>query len=239
MGLTFIMRMLTAILAVSSNKIYMKTLIIIIIAASFFVTKIACAQGIVYLSNLGQVSNGSDPVGNNSWLAAEFRTGADVDGYQLDSIQLAMTTASGNPSGFTAMLYSSISLAATLPGSSLGRLNGSLNPTTGGIFTYTPASSLTLSPRTDYFIVLTGNTAIATGAYEWNVTGTPSIGLDGWGGNTSLCYSSDGSSWSFLSGTLAQFALSATPVPEPSAFGLLGLGSLLFIRHSHKAKAIR
>ena len=72
-----------------------------------------------------------------------------------------MNTASGNPSGFNVSLYSSLSGE---PYNNLGNLVGS-DPSVGGIFTYT-ANGLTLSPSTDYFIVLTAATPVAEGAYD-------------------------------------------------------------------------
>ena len=209
--------------------VHMRKLMVIAVAVGFFAARIAHAQGTIYLSNLGQVSNGSAPVASDSWLAADFRTGTNTGGYLLDSVQLAMTDASGNPSGFTAMLYSAIGGVAIFPGSSLGALNGSLNPVTSSVYTYTPTSSLALSPSTHFFIVLTAGTAVADGAYDWRVTDTASMGFDGWSANTSLCHSSDGSGWHFFSGTLAQFALTATPIPEPSASSLLLMGVGFFI----------
>jgi len=198
------------------------------------------AQGIMYLSNLSQASSGSLAVGTNSWLAAGFQTGTNAGGYWLDSIQLAMTDASGNPSAFVAMLYDQSSdLSGFSPGSSLCTLNGSLNPVTGGIYTYTPASSLTLSPNTIYFIVLTAGTTVANGAYEWNYTGTYSYNLiDNWVG---------GMDWGSANGSLGswrpvgtypydypQYAIDATAVPEPGALSLLGLGGLCFLWHRRR-----
>jgi hypothetical protein len=87
------------------------------------------AQGtMTYLSNLGQLSNGSNAVGSDSWLAALFYTGANAAGYSLDSVQLGMADASGSPSDFTAMIYgmNSKMIGGIFPGSSLGTLDGSL-----------------------------------------------------------------------------------------------------------------
>jgi hypothetical protein len=84
-----------------------------------------------------------------------------------------MADASGNPSGFTVMLYSAIGNLAVLPGSSLGTLSGSTDPATGGIYTYTAPSNLTLSSTTLYFIVLTAGTAVANGAYTWSESSYP------------------------------------------------------------------
>jgi hypothetical protein len=157
----------------------------------------------------------------------------------LNSIQLAMTDASGNPSGFTAMLYGNGNIpAGGSLGSSLGTLVGSLNPVTGGIFTYTPASNLTLLPNKGYSIVLTAGTAIANGAYEWSYAGTYSCNFSGgWGGGGRFT-SSNGSSWSYDLGAFPQFALNATAVPEPGVLGLFGLGGLVFLWHHRKSKAV-
>src|ERR1035438_2380483 len=67
--------------------------------------QVAEAQGTLYVSNLGLTSSGSSPVGNDSWLAVDFQTGTNAGGYSLNSFRLALTDASGIPSGFTAMLY--------------------------------------------------------------------------------------------------------------------------------------
>src|ERR1035438_4209949 len=140
--------------------------IIIMFLVGLVATKIVEAQGTTYLSNLGDSSTGSSSIGSDSWLAADVSTGNNIGGYTFNSIQLALTDASDNPSGFTVMVYGQDNSVhgSILPGSSLGTLTGSLSPVTGGIYTYTTASSLTLLPRTDYFIVLTAGTAIANGA---------------------------------------------------------------------------
>lgn len=187
------------------------------------------AQGTVtYLSNLGQTPTGNDPVGSDSWLATDIFAGNNIGGYVLNSVQLGMTDASGNPSGFTLMIYSATFGVGISPGSSLATLNGSANPSTTGIYTYTSDSRLTLSPGTDYFIVLTAGTTVANGSYEWNLT-IPNvlIGNGSWkaGG---IFHSADGSNWNYNSGAL-QFSITATPVPEPSTEVLLGLGGILLL----------
>src|ERR1035437_6014767 len=90
----------------------MKISIIVCLALAASVPQITQAQAsTTYLSNLDQPSSGSLPVGSNSWLAIEIITGGNRAGYSLDSIQLAMTDASGNPRGFTAMLCSNALIA--------------------------------------------------------------------------------------------------------------------------------
>jgi len=215
---------------------------IIVLAVVLSVPQILQAQGTTYLSNLGQPSTGSLAVGSDSWYAALFFTGTNASGYSLNSVQLAMTDASGNPSGFTAMLYAQdySNGFAIFPGSRLGTLSGSTDPATGGIYTYTDDSNITLSPSTPYFVVLTAGTTVANGAYDWSLAGIDSYNPNGgWGviGGVSGDYlhSSDSSSWnSTSSGGFPQFAINATAVPEPSSGILLGLGGLGFLWHRRK-----
>jgi hypothetical protein len=87
---------------------------------------------------LGQASAGGEAVASDSWIAAGFGTGTNANGYDLDTIQLAMTGATGGPSGFTAMLYSAAGTFGIFPGSNIGTLNGSANPSNAGTYSYTP-----------------------------------------------------------------------------------------------------
>ncbi len=182
------------------------------------------AQGMLYVSNLGQTPTGSASIGSDAWIAQEFFTGNDSSGYTLNSIQLLMNAASGNPSGFTVSLYSSSSSGNGTfgDGSSLGILTGS-DPRAGGIFTYT-ASGLTLSPYTYYFIVLTAATPVAEGAYVWS-EGRYAFGSNQWEILFDYYNSANGSSWTGHARSGAfQMAIDATPVPEPATYALAGLG---------------
>jgi hypothetical protein len=179
------------------------------------------AQGtLTYLSNLGQTSIGNNPVGSNSWLAAGFITGYNTEGYVLNSVQLEMTGASGNPSGFRVMVYIQ-NLFAIVPGNIVGTLAGSTDQAIGGFYTYTPTSNIILYPNIYYFIVITAGTAVANGSY--NPSGD-------WGGGIGhVATSGNGSSWFGTPAGYAQFAITATPIPEPSPSLLLLLGSGVFI----------
>ncbi len=208
---------------------------IIVFGLTLFAPHIIRGQGITYLSNLEQPSIGSHPVASDSWLAALFYTGNNIDGYVFNSIQLGMTDSTGNPSGFTAMIYADNgNHGGGAPGNSIGTLNGSLNPANGGIYTYTGDSSITLSPSTPYYIVITAGTVAANGAYGWSLAGTDSYNPSGgWhviqGVSSGVFSSIDGSTWSSISATYPQFAITATPVPEPSAWALLFFGSGILI----------
>ncbi len=207
--------------------------IIIVFAVAILAPQITTAQGTTtFLSNLGQTSSGSNPVGSNSWLAAGFATGNNASGHLFNSVQLAMTDASGNPSGFTVMICASAPDPVNV-GNSLGTLTGSANPATAGTYTYTAPSDISLSPSTAYYIVISAGTAVENGSYEWSFLNTSSYQPVGnWGASVTFI-SSGGlpSSWSRLGSNpnfdYSQFALNATPVPEPGVIGLFTLGSLL------------
>jgi hypothetical protein len=210
--------------------------IIIIFAIGLAASQLIKAQGTTYMSNVGQPSTGSEAVGNDSWLAAGFETGTNSSGYIINSIQLGMLDATGNPSDLTVMLYVE-SLGGNSPGRFLGTLTGSLSPTTAGAYTYTLPFNHTFVEEGDYFIVLTSGTAVADGAYDWSLTGTSSYNRIGGWFNEPFLTSSDGSSWSRVAGIFPQFSITATPIPEPSVLGLLALGGLGFFWHRRKVKA--
>jgi hypothetical protein len=194
-------------------------------ALALLAPQTARPQGTMFVSSLGQPATGSAEVGSDSWLAAEFRTGNNSAGYVLDSVQLAMAPASGAPSQFIVALYSSVNTIAPLPGSSLGILAGSSDPVTSGIYNYA-TSGVTLSPSTDYYVVLTSGTSVSTGFYAWSFNNSPPVTSGGWGGTQDLLYSSDGSSWRFAYED-PQFSVTATAVPEPDTLSLLALAGLL------------
>ncbi len=199
-------------------------------------TRICSAQGsTTFLSNLGQTPDGSNPVGSNSWLAASFFTGANSGGYSLNSVQLGLADATGSPAGFAVMIYASADIfGGTRPTGSIGTLSGSANPATAGTYTFTPASGLVLSPSTEYFIVLTGGTAIANGAFVWDFENASDYQpSNGWLGGVTFS-SANGSTLSWLpvgnapSYENSQFAITATAAPEPGVVGLIFAGGMLF-----------
>ena len=206
---------------------------IIVLAVALLAPQINQAQETTYLSNLGEPSTGSLAVGSDSWLADGFYTGNNGSGYILNSVQLGMADASGDPSGFTVMIYSSSIIGAEFyPVSSLDTLNGSTDPTTVGIYTYTPAANLTLSPSTPYFIVLTAATAVANGAYDWSYSNYRYNPSGGWQaplavGAVDDYQSSNGTDWNLFGDDFSQYAINAAAVPEPSELALGALGTLL------------
>jgi hypothetical protein len=220
--------------------------IIIMFCVGLLTQQVTQAQGTAYISNVGQPSTGYYFVASNKWEAAMFGTGNNAGGYALNSVQLGMADATGAPSGLTVMIYSETNPVINflpqgpIPDSSLGTLDGSFDPETAGIYTYTDNANIILSPGTLYFIVLMAGTAIANGTYDWSIADPSSsyTTSGGWeiftnpsgAGNGALFkYSTDnGSSWSSSYANL-QYAITATAVPEPSPSLLLLLGSGIFI----------
>ncbi len=203
-------------------------------------TPITRAQGATtYLSNLGQASTGSATVASNSWVTVMFHTGTNTGGYALNSIQLALTDAEGSPSNFTVALAQGAAGAGPPPvpgGIVLGTLNGSLDPVTSGIYTYTWATSLTLAPNFYYCIVLTAGTSLADGTYMWACANTDSYSSSsGWFFEGAWTDATGKGAWIAINNTFPLFAVSATAVPEPSVVGLLALGSLCFLCRRREA----
>jgi hypothetical protein len=207
-----------------------KTIFIsMVLAAELFAPLFSQAQGTLYVSNLGQTPTGNNAIGSNAWVAAEFITGTNASGYFLNSVQLLMAAASGTPSGFSVSIYT----GPRGPGSSLETLNGSLDPVAAGVYTYSAVTSITLSPRSSYLVVVTGGTDIATGAYEWSQCAASFNSTDGWVVLNGSWFSGNGVGWNTGSGSVdSQFAIYAIAVPEPSTLSLAGLGlaALVFWR---------
>jgi hypothetical protein len=169
-------------------------------------------SAITYLSNLGGSS-----VTNISNARSGFITGNNPGGYVLNAVQLAMNNPVGDPNGFTVSIYE---VTKSTSGSGLpeenyvGNLNGS-DPLNAGVYTYVPTSQLILLPDSDYQLTETGG---GSGSFEWSeTTGSQHfISLGGW------AYGDD------MVGP--QYAVIATPVPEPNFCYLFTLVGLILFR---------
>jgi hypothetical protein len=184
------------------------------------------AQGTTYISNLSLDPVGNGTVADDAWLAQSFTTGNNPQGYTLNTVQAALSPASGSPIGFSVSLYSG---KGAYPGSSLGVLNGPDDPLEGGVVDYS-GSGLELLPATTYWIVLTADSPSAVGSYASRITSFfGHSATDGWWIHRYYAESYDGLGWSDSEvGLNLQFAVNATSVPEPSAFALVGLAGILF-----------
>ena len=191
------------------------------------VTPMGIAQGALRVSNIGQTPNGNGFVGSDSWIAQNFFIlASDPNDYTLNTVDLLMNSAAGNPGDFEASIYSGV--AGGAPNTFLGSLSGSDNPSVGGVHSYT-ASGITLTGGVGYFVVVTSATPLAQGAYDWSAS--DSFTQNGsWVINHQYATSSDGSAWQVSARDEAfQMALYATVVPEPTSLALLGLGSLALV----------
>ncbi len=200
------------------------------------------AQGTTYLSNLDQASIGSLAVGSNSWVAGMFYVGNNSGGYALNSVELAMKDAVGNPSGLQVMIYTVGGGGFSII-SSIGTLSGSLDPVTGGVYTYTPNAPITFAPSNAYAIVLTSGTTVADGAYEWSYGAANSYNpIGGWYtllGNAAGAWTSGNGlmlSWVRNGSAFPQFSIEATAVPEPGVLSLIALGGLHLVWCRRKAE---
>ena len=191
----------------------------------------AFAQGTTYLSNLDAASAGSQTIASDAWVAAWFETPSGSDVYSLDSIQLLMNSPSGNPSGFSLVLYNPF--MPLRPENILTTLSGS-EPSSPGIFTYT-ASGVSLLPATVYWFAVTGGTPAGAGGYQWNYADTVSLPVKGWFQGDSSQFSADGINWG-RGPAHQQFAINATAIPEPSTLALVGLAGFCLVSASMKRR---
>jgi hypothetical protein len=194
------------------------------------------AQGQLFLSNIGEPPSGYVAVGADSLIAAPFFTGNDLRGYFLHSIQLLMNGPTGSPNNLSLSIHQ-VSRAGG-PGTLVGQLTGPA-PSEAGIFTFTPASSIPLSPLTIYRLKLSGDTPVAIGSFSWDVTSSPSFESEqGWRPGTGYDYSADGIDWNVATSTRLQFAINATIVPEPSSLALcLTAGIIAVSRRARRARS--
>jgi hypothetical protein len=159
-----------------------------------------------------------------------FTTGNNSGGYTLSSIELLMAGAAGAPSGFSVSLFDA---GGRDPGSTeLENLSGSANPATAGVFAYA-SSGLVLAPSTGYWIIATADTVSTIGNFNWSSGGAAGlISQNGWFVNVGAVSSTSGASWSQT--TPFQFAIYATPVPEPSSLALLFCGGALVAGYRYR-----
>ena len=201
----------------------MKKAIAVVVSASclswLFVMS---AQGTLYVSNLDQTPTGSAAIGSDYRIAQAFDfSGNDTNQYTLDSIELRLNPATGNPNGFEVSLYSTP--GGTAPQDYLGSLAGPADPSAGGTYSYA-ALGITLSGGIGYYVVVSSATPIAQGGYVWSAS--DSITRNGsWTISNVYLTSSDGTSWDeHVRAEVFQMAIHATLIPEPSVLALAGIG---------------
>ena len=185
----------------------------------------ASAQSTLQVSNLGETPTSSATIGSDAWIAQRFYiVSSDTNTYTLDSVQLLLTPASGDPNGFAVSIYQGTGIPGDGPQTELATLTGSDDPASGGTLAYS-ASGLTLSSASDYYVVVSAATPIVQGSYSWSAVDPASFRTMSWTIQDVYFSSSNGSSWMLHAREKTfQLALYATLVPEPSTAALLGLG---------------
>ena len=96
--------------------------------------------------SLDRLIIGSLPVASDAWISTYFLTGNSPAGYKLNSIQLSLDNATGDPQGFAVMLWDFRTRQ------SLANLTGN-DPLASGVRTYT-ASDFALLPSTVYWFAV-------------------------------------------------------------------------------------
>ena len=192
----------------------------------------------VSLSNLTTSGTGTVVVDSSGGEAAGFTTGGNAGGYTLESVDVrigSVTNTQGNASGdLTVALYTSASNGT--PGASqaaLSALSGG-NPTGAGTFTYTcpAAADCSLSPVTEYHVVLTAPNTTGNGRYVWSVASTLSATQEpsnnGWFVNVSHYHYSG--SWRNVS-SANKTKVTAAADPSLTASSITATGATLTLSH--------
>lgn len=190
---------------------------------------ILCAGAItshaaVVLSNLSLSADDSWPIVTGEYLAQSFRVGNEAASYSIDGLEVDLHASANTAAPLVFSIYTD---SGNQPGTAVGQLTTGTAPTTAGVYSFTPTASIVLDSATTYWIV-----ASTSGAsrYDWSLS--QSLGFsaqDTWSIDESdftLAYSENaGTSWDVYAADggigPALFAISATPVPEPSAPALL------------------
>lgn len=193
------------------------------------------ARAVVVIDNLTVGGNSfatsvSGPVGAGIFYpppgresAFSFVTGT-ADSY------LSLLELSVNVSNNSVGLQAAISTGSSVPGGIDEVVIGTVAPTTTSpitqLLTFNPGSSILLEATTRYWIHLT----VASGSGSYSLNNTQSQVIEpGWTLENTYYY--EPGLWSELdSGPQARMRLTVTPVPEPAAPLLGGLGMLLLLR---------
>lgn len=192
---------------------------VLVLVGSTVISTSSCAQGTTYLSGLDLATVGSVPVASDAWVVTEFLSGTNQKGYRLDSIQLSLAGVTGEPAGLQVMIWDYVSWQPL-------HLLAGPDPVEGGVFTYT-AAGFVLTPHTSFWLALGSATPENFGAFLWDYAAAAPTGGEGWRGAASYTasVSREEANWVRYVGRAPQFAVNATPIPEPSVLALLAVGS--------------
>ena len=161
------------------------------------------------VTNLSETSTqGSPSTSGGAWIANEFTTGDNANGYTVSQVTVPISPGGGG-SNVTLRIFSKAS-GTTNPQSSLVTLTNTGQ--TAGAYTFScSGAGCDLAAGTSYFLVLS---AASGYSYTWATTASNSeTGSAGWTiGNTYTASTNSGSSWTPDANTrVAKFSIAATP----------------------------
>ncbi len=193
-------------------------------AAGVALLSVVPASATTYTTSLPGSSLGPYGLNASQQLGVSFETGSNLEGYEINSVTLALNLASDEGSLLTPTLFAT---SAGLPSGAALFSDFTLTTAGTGInnYTFTANSSFILDPNTSYALVLVPG-AISLG-HGWYYTVDASTNIGGWSMANNLLASMDGgSTWSAPAGATVKTAINATAVPEPSALIFLGVAGV-------------
>lgn len=209
----------------------LRVLASIVVLAVVVHSSVVRAQGTVVYGNFGPAGTGpnsttvSFSIGvsspNNQAYAQPFRTGADPNFLELQSITFSF----GQPSGATTPNVGIYSSNSGAPDTFIAGLSGAVGDTAKDL--WTPASPVQLAGSTDYFIVVADSTGTSTG-FNWYLSDTEFVAgqnSSGWTQPFQPLKSLDGgTTWQATSLSERNVGFSVVAAPEPSSFVIAGIG---------------
>lgn len=190
-------------------------------ACCLFAATVLNGQGITVLSTLELTPASAVPVAADSWVAFIFRTGDDAWAYRLETVTVLLQPEIGEVSSLSAVVSTRLSRLGQ------GRWLGPPVMGEGGRVSF-DGQDVLLKSGTIYWLGLTAAQPLEQGAYQWSVgVGVGGVAMPGWVTRTAA-RSADGQEWQTILDRL-QYAISVTPIPEPSPLVLLSLGGLFLL----------
>ena len=101
-------------------------------AIGVLLSLVISAQGTLQVSSIDDLPSGSVSIGSDSWIAQRFYiVPSDTNTYALDSVELLLELASGNPSDFRVSIYQGTGVPGGGPQNELVTLTGPSDPASG------------------------------------------------------------------------------------------------------------
>ena len=161
------------------------------------------------VSNLGETSSGSRSFSSTTYLAQQFHTGDNTEGYQVSEIVVDVAQSGSSTPRFTLHNESS-----GLPGSKIVDLHGSVSST--GQQRFIVGTPTRLDPDTNYFIVMSMRSGTAR-LRATNGVGEDSESLAGWIiANNARGSSDSGSTWPNSFGNVIKIAVKGRVLTPPT-----------------------